>query len=193
MQLVDGIGPQAGEHQVAVDTQRTLPAVDQSFGIGHLVQQHVGPEHADAGFGRNLEAQFAARPASGLPPAPAQLLPGQAGPCGFGFVDRAGGLGIVLAQQLMGLQAAAHRLPMAPVLGRLDDPLQPLLHAACHLLMQPRGCCGRHALPAGGGLGVDSRRQGMRHEGNKAGKPRKAPDPRSTADDKARRASILIP
>src|SRR2546430_12490175 len=50
------------------------------------------------------------------------------------------------------------RSPVAPALGRLDDPVQPLLHAARHLLMQPRRGRRRGLLPAQCGGRIDGGR-----------------------------------
>ena len=46
-------------------------------------------------------------------------------------------VGVALRQSRMRLQAPSHRLPMGPILRLQFDPVEALLHAPCHFLVQP--------------------------------------------------------
>ena len=59
------------------------------------------------------------------------------------------------ARVRMGLQAAAHGVPMTPGSGGFADPLQAPFHAARHFLVQPGGLRGRSRMPARGGNRID--------------------------------------
>ena len=170
MQLLHRIRPEAGEHDIAVDLERLVPALDQGLRVGCRMQQHIGPEHVHAGICGRPHLHGSPLPARELPPAAAELVLGHRLAAGYGFIDRAFGLRITLAQQMVCLHATANRLPVAPGLGRLHDPVQALLHAAGHLLVQP-GRFGRSGhLPMVCSCRINCWRQDVGHGQTKAGR-----------------------
>ena len=193
-QFAQRVGPEAGKHQKAVHRQRPVPARNQRLRIGHLVQQHVGPQHLHPAIGRQADLHRGRRPARRTPPGFGQCLGRELRTRGAVFDHKAGRLRVAARQQAVRLQAAAHRLPVRPLLRLQLDPAQALFHAPRHLFMQPGRChvrpsrvhpgTQRQRGPARGGDGIDGGGEIAGHSERDAGRTKAA---------QRRRRSILTP
>jgi len=111
-----------------------MPALNQRLRVWLHVQRHIGPQHVHRLRWR-LKLRASAQPA--FPPALLELLARTLRLRRAAFLHKALRLRVAPHQLLVYLPATLQGTPMQPAGGCAHNPLQPLFHAARHLLMQP--------------------------------------------------------